>query len=352
MPTRRSVLATLSALMSARALLDAATSGQGSARLGICSFSCHQHWQSVRQKEPGIKFTDARSFYDYARTLGAEAVQTSVAGLDEAQARMFRDHVAETGGCFEGDIRLPQDEASLGAFEHEVQLTRAAGASVARAVLQGGRRYEVFHTMDQFREFRAQASKRLAWVEPILRKNQLKLAIENHKDLTVEELTALMRETSSEWIGVLVDTGNNIALLDEPHVVVEALAPIALSVHFKDMAVQQDADGFLLSEIACGRGFLDLPRMTSTLRKANPNIVFNLEMATRDPLKIPCLSPDYWVTFPEREATHLAPALELVKSHPATHEPPRVSGKARKQILDEEEANNRESLVWMRAKIV
>jgi hypothetical protein len=118
------------------------------------------------------------------------------------------------------------------------------------------------------------------------------------------------------------------------------------------MAVQQDADGFLLSEIACGQGFLDLPRMVSTLRKANPNIVFNLEMATRDPLKVPCLTPDYWVTFPEREATHLAPALDLVKSHPPAHEPPRVSGRTRQQILDEEEANNRDSLAWMRTKIV
>jgi sugar phosphate isomerase/epimerase len=306
----------------------------------------------VRQKEPGIKFTDARSFYDYARNLGAEGVQTSVASLDETQARSFRDHIAETGGCYEGDIRLPQDEASLGSFEREVQVTRAAGARVARAVLQGGRRYEVFRSIDEFREFRSQASRRLAWVEPILRKHQLKLAIENHKDLTVEELTALMREISSEWIGVLVDTGNNIALLDEPHATVEALAPFALSVHFKDMAVQQDADGFLLSEIACGRGLLDLPRIVATLRKSNPNIVFNLEMATRDPLKVPCLTPEYWVTFPEREATHLAPALDLVKSHPPTSEPPRVSGKTRRQILDEEEANNRDSLAWMRAKIV
>jgi sugar phosphate isomerase/epimerase len=350
MPNRRDILLILTSLAAARSALIA--SGAQKPRIGICTFSCHQHWQSVRQKEPGIQFTDARSFYDYARNLGAGGVQTSVAGLDEAQARSFRDHITETGGCYEGDIRLPQDEAALGTFEREVQVTRAAGASVARAVLQGGRRYEVFHSIDDFREFRSQASRRLAWVEPILRKHQLKLAIENHKDLTVEELTALMREFSSEWIGVLVDTGNNIALLDEPHAAVEALAPFALSVHFKDMAVQQDADGFLLSEIACGQGFLDLPRMTATLRKANPKIVFNLEMATRDPLKVPCLAPDYWVTFPQREATHLAPALDLVKSHPATHQPPRVSGKSREQILRDEEANNRESLAWMRAKIV
>jgi sugar phosphate isomerase/epimerase len=349
-PTRRQILSTVGALASARAVLAAA--GQGTARLGICAFSCHRHWQAVRQKAPGTKFTDAPTFYDYGRSLGAEGVQTSVASLDEAQVRAFRGHVEQTGGCFEGDIRLPQDDAGVADFEREVKLTRAAGATVARAVLMGGRRYEVFRTLEQFREFRAQASRRLALAEPILRKHGLKLAVENHKDLTIEEFTALMRGLGSEWIGALVDTGNNIALLDEPHAVVDALAPFALSVHLKDMAVQQDADGFLLSEIPCGQGFLDLPRIIATLRMANPAIVFNLEMATRDPLKVPCLTPDYWVTFPQREATHLAPALDLVKSHPATHEPPRVTGKPLEEVLRDEETNNRVALAWMRETIV
>ena len=84
--------------------------------------------------------------------------------------------------------------------------------------------------------------------------------------------------------------------------------------------------------------------MIATLRRANPALVFNLEMATRDPLRIPCLTPGYWATFPEREATHLSAALDLVKNHPATQPPPRISGKARAEILREEEANNRASL--------
>jgi sugar phosphate isomerase/epimerase len=351
MPTRRDILAAASALAAARAALAKVADGAGKARIGICTFSCHQHWNAVRQKHPEVRFTDARSFYDYARSLGAEGVQTSVAFLDEAQARTVQAHVAETGGYFEGDLRLPQDEAGLAEFEREVKITRAAGATVARAVLMGGRRYEVFKSLAEFREFRTKASKRLALVEPVLRKHGLKLAVENHKDLTVEELTALMRGIGSEWIGVLVDTGNNIALLDEPHAAVDALAPYALSVHFKDMALQPDPQGFLLSEIPCGQGYLDLPRIVSALRKANPSIVFNLEMATRDPLKVPCLMPEYWVTYPEREATHLSVAMERVDANATQHDPPRVSGKPREEILREEENHNRASLSWMRRSV-
>lgn len=136
----------------------------------------------------------------------------------------------------------------LPAFAAKTKLILEAGATVARAVFTGGRRYETFKTLDEFRAFHDQAGRTLPLIEPVLRKHRLKLAIENHKDHTTDELVSLMKAISSEWIGVLVDTGNNIALLEEPHAVVEALAPFALSVHLKDMAVQEQKEGFLLSE--------------------------------------------------------------------------------------------------------
>ena len=81
-----------------------------------------------------------------------------------------------------------------------------------------------------------------------------------------------------------------------------------MSVHLKDMAVQPDADGFLLSEVPLGTGMLDLPPASSPrCARRNPAIVFNLEMATRDPLKIPCLTDGYWVTFPRTPGRRTLP---------------------------------------------
>jgi len=156
---------------------------------------------------------------------------------------------------------------------------------------------------------------------------------------------------SSEWIGVLVDTGNNIALLDEPHAAVEALAPFALSVHLKDMAVQPSDDGFLLSEVPLGTGVLDLPRIITALRKANPSIVFNLEMATRDPLRVPCLNDAYFATMPEQKGARLNATMDWVNANPAKQLPPHVTGKSTSQILTDEETNNRESLGWMQRNL-
>ncbi len=346
---RRAFVAAWPALLAARSMLAAA--GAARSRLGICTFSCHQHWKAVAAKQGGVKFSDPGSFYRYARELGAEGVQTALRSQDPAVARRMRELVERDGGYYEGELRLPKSEGDLTAFESDVRLAREAGATVARAVFTGGRRYEIFKTLDEFTRFHAEARRSLTLAEPVLRRHRLKIAVENHKDLTMDELARLMGEFRSEWIGVLVDTGNNLALLDEPHAVIETLAPFALSVHLKDMAVQAHAKGFLLSEVPLGTGLLDLPRVISTLRRANPGIVFNLEMATRDPLNVPCLTDGYWATFPARRATHLAPALERVKSNPLKRPPPQMTGKTVATVLAEEEANNRHDLDWMHRNI-
>lgn len=346
---RRGFIASLAAVSAARSQLFA--SAAKIPRLGICTFSCHLHWQAVRNKQPGTAFHDAASFYEYARLLGAEGIQASVRDLDAEAIKAMRVKIESEGGYYEGDIRLPRTKADLDDFEREVRWTRAAGATVARAVLMGGRRYETFRGMQEFLDFQALAKERLGLVEPILRKHQLKLAVENHKDLTLDEQLTLIRGIGSEWIGVLVDTGNNIALLDEPNRVIQELAPLALSVHLKDMAVQPHADGFLLSEVPCGTGFLDLRRILDCLSQSNPSIVFNLEMATRDPLKIPCLTDGYWLTFPDRKATHLDAAMQLVGQHPLQQPPPSIAGKSLARQLGDEEANNRESLRHVRLQV-
>lgn len=349
---RRDFIASLPVIVASYHLMNStrhvlAAIGVKPGRFGICSFSCHRAWQAVRDNSAVAPFTDSSSFYDYARHIGADGVQTNLRMADESAAVRLREHVESTGGYCEGDIRLPTKESELESFEQEVKLTLASGAKVARTVLSGSRRYETWKSMDDFNAFRAFSAKRLAWVEPIVKKYRLKLAVENHKDLTSHELAQLMREFSSEWLGVNVDTGNNIALLEDPLEVVETLAPFAMSVHLKDMAVQSHERGFLLSEVTCGQGFLDLRRMVAVLSKANSDLRFSLEMATRDPLLVPCLADGFFVTFPERRGTHLEDAIQRVKTNPLKQPPPSIANKPMPKQLADEEENNRGSLTWL-----
>lgn len=317
-------------------------------RLGLCTFSCHQHWKAVSAKTPGTRFTDALGFARYVIELGAEGVQTQLRSRELFVAQQFRRWVEETGAYFEADLNLPKTADDLDSFESDVQLAREAGAEVARAVFTSGRRYEVFHQRHEFDSFAKQAEDALQLAEPVLARHRLKLAMENHKDHTAEELARLINRISSPWIGVLVDTGNNLALLEDPDETLEHLAPLAMSVHLKDMAVQPSSDGFLLSEVPLGTGALDLPHILDRLLEANPKIVFNLEMATRDPLSVPCRLDRYYATMPDRRRSHFDRMMKWVESHPLKSAPPSIQGKPIEQVLHEEELNNQTCIRWMK----
>jgi hypothetical protein len=146
-------------------------------------------------------------------------------------------------------------------------------------------------------------------------------------------------------VGVTLDTGNSIALLEDPHAVVEAFAPWTMTTHFKDMAVAEYGDGFLLSEVPLGEGFLDLPRIVSVLKERRPEVRFNLEMITRDPLRIPCLTAKYWATLGDVRGQELADTLSRVQRHKSSQPLPHVSNLSHGDQLEAEATNIDRSLL-------
>jgi sugar phosphate isomerase/epimerase len=211
-----------------------------------------------------------------------------------------------------------------------------------------GRRYETFDTLDAFKAFAAESWKALERAEPILRKRQIKLALENHKDWRISELISMMEKISSEWVGICIDTGNSIALLEEPDHVVEAYAKWGLSCHLKDMGVKEYEEGFLLSEVPLGKGFLEVRRMMAVMRKANPKIQFNLEMISRDPLKIPCLTKKYWAVMEGAKGEELAATIAMVRAR-ASKDLPGVAGMNAEEKAKFEDRNVRESFDFLKA---
>jgi hypothetical protein len=58
-----------------------------------------------------------------------------------------------------------------------------------------------------------------------------------------------------------------------------------------------------------------LKRLTATLLKTQPRTKFSLDMLTRNPLVIPCLTEKYWATMPQRNGVYLARMLRLVRAN-------------------------------------
>jgi sugar phosphate isomerase/epimerase len=297
------------------------------------------------------KFADPLAFLDYCRSIGAGGVQTMLGNRDDAFAAKLHDFATTHKLFVEGSISLPKDKADVDRFANEVRTAKRCGADLFRTVLTGGRRYEVFDTAEAFRAFFEKAKESLALARPVVEKHEIRMAVENHKDLQAPDLLGLIKKLDSPLVGICLDTGNNVALLEHPHETTELLAPLTFTTHIKDMGVEEYADGFLLSELPLGTGFLDMPKVVAAVRKANPRVRLNLEMITRDPLKIPCLTPKYWATLEAVPARQLAATLALVRSKAGKTPLPRVSELAKDEQLRREDDNVRASLRYAATKL-
>ncbi len=310
--------------------------------MGIVIHSCGKRWHGKYSNLKYPPFEHALDVLDHVRDLGVGTLQIMVNGWTSEFAGKVRATCESYGMKLEGSITLPKNENDVARFDNELRIAKEAGATIYRSAT-GGRRYELFSSLEGFKHWKDGAFKSMQLAEPVARRQRVKIGIENHKDFHAAELAELLGRLSSPHIGACVDTGNSIALLEDPMTVVETLAPFAVTTHIKDMAVQETADGFQLSEVPLGEGILDLPRMFALFEKSNPEIGYHLEMITRDPLDIPCLKPGYWTTFPDKPGTELARTLAMVRERKAA-KLPKTSGLGLEEALDFEEANIVKSL--------
>jgi sugar phosphate isomerase/epimerase len=324
-------------ITSTLALTGASAAPARRKRMGIVIHSYSKRWQGRYSSIKNPPFNTALDVLDHVRGLGVGSLQIGVKGWSSELADDVRDTRESYGLNLEGSITLPRNEADVSRFEKELRMGKEAGAAVFRSAI-GGRRYEDFASLDAFKTFKDAAWRSMQLAEPVARRHRVRIGIENHKDFHVAELVEMLTRLSSPHIGCTLDTGNSIALLEDPLAVVEALAPFVVTTHIKDMAVQECAEGFLLSEVPLGEGILDLPRLLDLIEQANPEVEHHLEMITREPLVIPCLKEDYWVTFPDKPGPMLARTLAMVRARKA-EKLPSVKSRGLEDHLAFEEEN-------------
>ncbi|AQG79262.1 sugar phosphate isomerase/epimerase family protein [Spirosoma montaniterrae] len=325
-------------------------------RMGIVVHSYWQRWQAKTDSPAYPRFTNALDLLTHCHELGAGGIQVGVDGWTSDFARQIRDKCDKWGLYLEGSIALPKKPDDTVAFEQQLVRAKEAGVGIVRTVCSPGRRYETFTSLEAWQTFQKNAVAILQAVEPILQRHTMRLGVENHKDWRAHEMALVMKQLSSKWIGVTLDFGNNVALLDDPLDMVRTLAPYVVSTHIKDMAVEEYADGFRLSEVPLGQGILDLPAMIALCRQHNPAVTFSLEMITRDPLTIPCLTDKYWTTFADTAEAgtggrDLARTLRLVRQHKPADGLPTVMQRSPNDRLAAEDRNIRLCLAYGREKL-
>jgi 3-oxoisoapionate decarboxylase len=317
--------------------------------MGIVTYSFLLHQKASKGAAAGLDYNEPLGYLEACHRAGAGGVQFPFGERSAEDCVKFRRQAERLGMRVEAIVSLPKDETEVPRFEKQVVCATQSGASVARTTMLTGRRYEEFKTRAAFETGCAQALKSLQVAEPIAARHRLRLAVENHKDHLTGEKIEVLKRLSSEYVGLCVDVLNNFALCEDLVETVRALAPWALTVHFKDEALQECEEGFWLMDVALGEGFLPLKKIVEVLRQAKPNVPFNLEVITREPIKVPVRTEAYWATFPGRPRTAAEPMLRLAKEQGRPL--PLVSKLSPEQQLSLEQSNIEKSVAHARDEL-
>lgn len=95
---------------------------------------------------------------------------------------------------------------------------------------------------------------------PKLKKENIKLAIENHDRFTTSEFVEMILKTDPEMVGICLDSVNSMGAGEGLREVVNALAPYTINLHLKDFSIHRvwHKMGFVIEGVPAGQGMLNI----------------------------------------------------------------------------------------------
>lgn len=235
-------------------------------RIGLDSFSYMVHLSEGAW--------DAMRFLDRVVELGLDGCQFDPMHLDGWNPDLVRRIGAF---CSDNGLYL---ELGSGGFDYErlsvrLEMAADAGARALRTFI-GGERHE---TSPELREqLIGWTTENFARLAEVAERVGAPLVLENHEDLTSEEVLRILDAVGSPFIRALVDNGNALPVGEDPVECTRRLAPYAAATHLKDWKLRW-VDGVPMRE-GCGLGGGDArpEECYRILRAAQPDMPITLEI--------------------------------------------------------------------------
>jgi sugar phosphate isomerase/epimerase len=280
-------------------------------------------------------------YLDYFHKVGIEAAQFNAGTLgvkgepDETELRKIRAYAENLGislAAFSGGSICPTCtgfNARSGTAEQQIaaglKIAHILGASCMRVVLGS------FKDRPEIGRHLESMTKVIRNVRSQVHDAGVKLALENHNaDLQAREIKALIEEVGFDVLGVNIDSGNPLAIMEDPHLTLELLGPYALTSHVRDTAVWRVPEGVALRWVNMGEGNVDIDGWVKKFVQMRPGLPVsfeNLPMAT--PRIVPIYTPDAFRYFPNMPAADLARYLALAERGKPPASAPPTQGKDR-----------------------
>jgi sugar phosphate isomerase/epimerase len=274
----------------------------------------------------GHRGLTAKALLDFAVERGFDGVQFLDAELidpelDPEVLEAFRRQADEMGLYLEVGLPTPNpirrsrvEDRSIGPGEHardlasHVEAVAALGCGHARAFI--GDRHDRFRPDVRWDEQLKATFDVLRRLSPLLREAGVRVALETHADLTVNELCHLLERLGGDVAGVTLDTGNLVMRFDEPVAAAERLAPHVLATHIKDAVLAFTPRGLCWQARPVGSGVLPMPDLLAPLIQANPGLNLSIELHART-YDLPIYDRTWLAFFPELRPESIAAIVRI-----------------------------------------
>ena len=115
---------------------------------------------------------------------------------------------------------------------------------------------------------------------PNLQEYNVCLAIENHDRFRAKDLEYIIQKTSTEYVGICLDTCNSLGAGEGIHEILPVLMPYTVNLHIKDFSIKRVSNkmGFNVRGAVVGEGMLDIPWLLNECSKYEKCRTVTLEL--------------------------------------------------------------------------
>jgi sugar phosphate isomerase/epimerase len=157
----------------------------------------------------------------------------------------------------------------------------------------------------------------------------VKLAWENHGgDVQAREMKAAIEAIGPDVMGVCLDSGNPVWMLEDPHFTMETLLPYTITSHVRDSAVWKVPEGIAVRWVNMGDGNVDIDGWVKKFIEAKPGLPIIFEnLVSNNPRVHRIYDPAFWKNWSKMPASELGRFLAVAEKGKPTPAVPRPAGK-------------------------
>ena len=282
----------------------------------------------------GNNFTPIQ-FLDYLSSIRLTWAMLSLNAAtlgDEAALRQIREHADRLGIKLQlafGSVcpSARAFNAQLGTLEEQVgralKASQIFGAKCMRCILGGDpERPQIDMHIDNM-------VKAVRGIRSRIVDSGVKLAVENHGgDLQAREMKMMIEAVGADVMGVCLDSGNPVWMLEDPHMTLEMLIPYAETCHVRDSAVWKVPEGIAVRWVNMGDGNVDIDGWIRKFIQAKPGLPIIFEnLVSASPRIHAIYNPPFWDNWRKMPAWELSRFLAVAEKGTPKPATPRPEGK-------------------------